>query len=318
MIAGERILLTGGAGFIGSTLLGELVEKNHIRVLDTLDRNALEKHPARGHANVEFVRGDVTVLEQVEDAMRDCDRVVHLASVAGVGTVLDKPVRTMRVAYEGTLNVLDAARRNGNIRRIVTLSTSEVYGRFAYNAVENEGTVIGPVGESRWTYAGSKIAAEHLAIAAAREWGLPVVSLRPFNVYGPRQIGEGAIHNFIRRALANRPITVNNDGRQLRSWCYVDDMVQAIRLSLVRGEAIGEVLNVGNPSATINVVRLAELVKRLTGSTSEIVYQRRDYPDVEIRVPTIDKARATIGFGPAISLEAGIERTIAWYRENPE
>lgn len=318
MIQGETILLTGGAGFIGSTLAGVLVEHNRVRVLDTLDRNALARHPASGHPNIDFIRGDVTNPADVEAAVEGVDRIVHLASVAGVGTVLNNPVRTMRVAYEGTLNILEAARKRETIRRVVTLSTSEVYGRFAYNVREDEATSIGPAGESRWTYAGSKIAAEHLAVAYMRQFGLPVVSLRPFNIYGPGQIGEGAIHNFIKLALAELPITVNNDGRQLRSWCYVDDMVQGILLALTRGEAIGEVLNIGNPPATVNVLRLAELVKRLAGSRSEIIFRRRDYPDVEIRVPNIDKARELVGFEPTVTLEEGIERTIAWYRQNAE
>lgn len=314
MIQGETILLTGGAGFIGSTVAGQLVEANKVRILDTLDRDALSKHPASGHPNIEFIKGDVTNPKDVARAMDGVDRVVHLASVAGVGTVLNNPVRTMRVAYEGTLNILEAALKHGSIRRVVTLSTSEVYGRFAYNAAEVDATSIGPVGESRWTYAGSKIAAEHLAIAYSRQYGLPVVSLRPFNIYGPRQIGEGAIHNFLKLALADQPITVNNDGRQLRSWCYVDDMVHGILLALTRGEAIGEVLNIGNPAATINVLRLAELIRRLSGSKSEILFRRRDYPDVEIRVPSIEKARELVGFEPRVTLEEGIERTIAWYR----
>lgn len=318
MIQGETILLTGGAGFIGSTLVGALVEHNKVRVLDTLDRNALARHPAAGHPNIEFIKGDVTSAADVDAAAAGVDRIVHLASVAGVGTVLNNPVRTMRVAYEGTLNILEAARRQPDIRRVVTLSTSEVYGRLAFNVSEDEATSIGPVAESRWTYAGSKIAAEHLAIAYSRQFGLPVVSLRPFNIYGPRQVGEGAIHNFIKLALAEQPITVNNDGRQLRSWCYVDDMVQAILLALTRGEAIGEAINVGNPPATLNVLRLAELVKRLTGSRSEIIFRRRDYPDVELRVPNIDKARALMSFEPQVTLEDGIERTIAWYRQNVE
>jgi nucleoside-diphosphate-sugar epimerase len=315
MLTNRHILLTGGAGFIGSTITTALVERNRVRVFDTLDRNTLASLPIARHPNLEIIRGDVRDLDALTSAAADVDSVVHLASVAGVATVLNNPVRTMRVAIDGTANVLEACRRNGNIRRIVDFSTSEVFGRFAFNALESDATSIGPVGESRWTYAVAKIASEHLAHAYGREHNLPLVSLRPFNVYGPGQIGEGAIHNFIKRAINNDPIVVNNDGRQIRSWCFVDDMVAGTLLALEHPNAEAQVFNIGNPTATITVLRLAELIKRLAGSRSEIQFKRNDYPDVETRVPNIDKARDLLGFEPTVSLEDGIERTLAWYRQ---
>jgi len=316
MIHNKRILLTGGAGFIGSTLAARLVESNHVRIYDTLDRNTLAESPIAAHPNIELIKGDVRDLAGMTKAAQGVDYVVHLASVAGVSTVLNNPVRTMRVAIDGTTNLLDACRASGTVQRVVDFSTSEVFGRFAYNALESEPTSIGPVGESRWTYAVAKIAAEHLAHAYGREFGIPLVSVRPFNIYGPGQIGEGAIHNFIRRALAGDPVIVNNDGRQIRSWCYVDDMVEGTLLALDSENANGQVFNIGNPTATITVLRLAELIIRLTGSRSEIRFVRRDYPDVETRVPNIDKARDLLGFEPRVSLEEGIEKTIAWYRHS--
>jgi nucleoside-diphosphate-sugar epimerase len=316
MIHNKRILLTGGAGFIGSTLAARLVATNKVRIFDILDRNTLADSPIHDHPNIELVRGDVRDLAGVSRAVQGMDMVVHLASVAGVSTVLNNPVKTMRVAIDGTTNLLEACRAAGTIERVVDFSTSEVFGRFAYNALESEATSIGPVGEARWTYAVAKIAAEHLSHAYGAEFGVPIVSLRPFNVYGPGQIGEGAIHNFIRRSLAGDPIVVNNDGRQIRSWCYVDDMVQGTLLALDSENAVGQVFNIGNPTATITVLRLAELIRRFTNSSSEIRFVRRDYPDVETRVPNIDKARDLLGFEPTVSLEAGIERTIEWYRNS--
>jgi len=192
-------------------------------------------------------------------------------------------------------------------------STSEIYGRFAWNVCERDPTPIGPVEESRWSYACAKIATEHLAMAYHREFELPVVTIRPFNVYGPGQIGEGAVHHFVRRALAREPITVNNDGRQLRSWCFIDDMVAGTVAALEHDAAVGEAFNIGNPTATLTVLRLAELVNRLAGSDSPIVFRARDYPDVETRVPSIDKARTLLGFEPTIGLEEGIRRTLRAY-----
>ncbi len=316
MIQGESILVTGGAGFIGSTLIARLLEHNRVRVFDTLDRDALTRSGLADHENLELVRGDVRDAEAVARAVVGVDRVAHLASIAGVGTVLSHPVKTMQIAITGTMNVLEAARTAGDVKRVVTFSTSEVFGRHAFNVSEADDTPIGPFDEARWTYAVSKIASEHLAHGYGREHGMPVVTLRPFNVYGPGQIGEGAIHNFIRRALAGDPITVYNDGRQIRSWCYITDMVDATLAALELDDAVGNAFNVGNPAATITVLRLAELVQRLAGSTTPIAFERRDYPDVETRVPNIDRARRLLGFEPQVSLEDGIERTLAWYRES--
>lgn len=315
MITGETILVTGGAGFIGSTLIARLVDDNRVRVFDTMDRDALSSSGLADHPNLELVQGDVRDADAVARAAEGVDRIAHLASIAGVGTVLSHPVRTMQIAIMGTMNVLEAAERVGGVRRVVTFSTSEVFGRYAFNVSEDDDTPIGPVDQARWTYAVSKIASEHLVHGYGRERGVPVVTLRPFNVYGPGQIGEGAIHNFIRRALSGDPITVYNDGRQIRSWCYISDMVDATLASLERDDAVGHAFNIGNPAATITVLRLAELVQRLAGSTTPIAFERRDYPDVETRVPNIDRARRLLAYEPRVSLDEGIARTLDWYRE---
>jgi nucleoside-diphosphate-sugar epimerase len=218
-------LITGGAGFIGSTLAQRLVNTHRVRLLDSMHRNALEGTGLDTHPNVELVRGDVCDRETVRAAMRDAESVYHLASIAGVGTVLHHPVRTMRVAIQGTFEVFDAAVAMPRPPRLVAFSTSEVYGRQARQVRESDDTPVGPVSQSRWTYASAKLAVEHLAHAFGREFGLEVATIRPFNVYGPRQVGEGAIHNFVKRAIAGEPLVVYNDGAQIRSWAYVDDVV---------------------------------------------------------------------------------------------
>jgi nucleoside-diphosphate-sugar epimerase len=256
--------------------------------------------------------------ELLARAVDGVDRVAHLASIAGVGTVLSRPYLTMHVAVEGTLRLLDAIERRGtsDVRRLVLFSTSEVFGRFAHNVSETDPTPIGPVEESRWTYACAKAATEHLAHAFGREKGLPVVSLRPFNVYGPRQVGEGAIQRFIRQAVAGEDLVVHNDGRQIRAWCYVTDMVDATLAALERDEAVGHAFNIGNPATSVTVLTLAEAVKRVSGSSSRIRFERRDYPDVEIRMPLIDRARELLLFEPAVGLEEGIAETFRWFQEN--
>jgi nucleoside-diphosphate-sugar epimerase len=316
MIRDETILLTGGAGFIGAALARRLAPHNQVRVFDTFSRSAPEETPVAAIDGVSVMVGDVRDADAVAEAVSGADRVVHLASIAGVGTVLSNPARTLDVALTGTRNVLEAARRCDTPPRVVVFSTSEVYGRMAWDAREEEPTPIGPVGQPRWSYACAKIATEHLAEAYMREFGIPTVSVRPFNVYGPGQLGEGAIHNFVRRAITGEPITVYNDGRQLRSWCYVDDMVDGTARALEAPSAPGHAFNIGNPQATITVLRLAELVAREAGGTANIQFETRDYPDVEVRVPNIDRARRLLGFEPTVGLDEGIRRTVAWYKES--
>jgi UDP-glucose 4-epimerase len=172
---------------------------------------------------------------------------------------------------------------------------------------------MGTVGEARWTYAVSKLAEEHLAIAYYQEKKLPATVVRPFNVYGPGQVGEGAMRTFILRALRNEPIEIHGDGTQIRAWCYVDDMVDAALLALEHPNAVGQSFNVGNARAVTTIFGLANTVVRVLNSTSKIQFVRKDYADVELRIPSVEKARTLIGFEAKIDLEEGISRTAEYY-----
>jgi nucleoside-diphosphate-sugar epimerase len=238
-----------------------------------------------------------------------------MASIAGVDTVMKAPVLTMRVALQGTLNVVEAAFATGGLERFVDFSTSEVFGRYAYKVTEGDLAQLGAVGEARWTYAVSKLATEHLALSYHRQYGFPAVSVRPFNIFGPGQVGEGAIHHFIARAIRGEDLVVHNDGSQIRSWCYIDDILDGIALVLDRPEAVGEAFNIGNPRSTLTIWNLAREVVRLAGSTSAIRLVPWDFADVELRIPDIGKARKLLGYEPRVDLEEGLVRTIAWYRE---
>jgi UDP-glucose 4-epimerase len=160
--------------------------------------------------------------------MQGADIVIHAAAIAGIDTVIKKPTKTMRVNMIGTANVLEAALKNDIKDRIIDFSTSEVFGSYAFKSKENENTVAGSAGEARWTYAVSKLAGEHLSVAYYKEFGLPTVSIRPFNVYGPGQTGEGAMQIFIKKALRNEDIYIYGDGNQIRAWCFVDDFVDGL------------------------------------------------------------------------------------------
>ena len=258
MIEGKRIFITGGAGFIGSTLAGRLVEQNHVVIYDNLARNSLKDKAIKDHANLELVEGDILNAEHLADAMQGADIVVHCAAIAGIDTVIKSPVTTMRVNMVGSANVLQAAAQLKRIERVVCFSTSEVFGQQSFRSSEKDSTVMGEVGEARWTYAVSKLAEEHLAIAYHQEKWLPTTVVRPFNVYGPGQVGEGALRMFIQQAIKNEPIQIHGDGTQIRAWCYVDDMVDGVLLAMSHPKAIGESFNIGNQGCCNDNIRLGE------------------------------------------------------------
>jgi len=311
----KRILITGGAGFIGSSLALRLKDDFDVVIFDNLHRNAFEKTPLAGAPSVTLVKGDVLDLQAVRQAAKGCSVVFHMASIAGVDTVMKNPVLTMKVALQGTMNVLEAVSGLESFDRFVDLSTSEVFGQYAYKVTEGDITQLGAVGEARWTYAVSKLATEHLALNYHKQYGLPALSIRPFNIFGPRQVGEGAIHHFIRRALAGEDVVVHNDGSQIRAWCYINDIIDALLLVMERPEAVGEAFNIGNPRSTITIYNLAREVIRIAGSRSRIVQKDWPFADVELRIPDISKARRLLGFEPSWNLEDGLERTVDWYRE---
>jgi nucleoside-diphosphate-sugar epimerase len=309
-------VLTGGAGFIGTTLTRRVIDDNEVILLDNLHRDALAGTELAGHPNLTFVQGDVLDPAVVEETLRKATHIVHLAAIAGVDTVLESPVRTMRVNLIGTYNVLEGAHATiDSVERLVDFSTSEVFGRHAYKVEEIHETAQGSVGEARWTYAVSKLAGEHLAHSYYDEFGLPTCSLRPFNVYGPGQIGGGAIRAFIETALAGEDLIIHGDGSQIRAWCYVDDLVDALLLVLQRPEAVGEVFNIGNPRSVVTVFDLASRIRRLMNAEIDIKFRPLHYTDVEMRIPNVDKARALLHWEPRVDLDEGLQRTIAWYRE---
>jgi nucleoside-diphosphate-sugar epimerase len=264
---------------------------------------------------VELIVGDVRDRAAVDRATAGADYVVHMASIAGVDTVLKNPVPTMEISLEGTMNALRAAVGTGKVKRFIDFSTSEVFGSYAFRVREADVTSLGAVGEARWTYAVSKLATEHLAHNYWKQFGLPTCSIRPFNIYGPGQVGEGAVHAFVLRALAGDPLKIHNEGDQIRAWCYIDDIVESILLALEKDEAVGQSFNIGNARSTITIYQLARLIVRLTGSPSEIQFVPWDFPDVELRIPDVRKAEKLLGFRAHVDLEDGLARTIAWYRE---
>ena len=316
MISHETVFITGGAGFIGATLAARLIEDNNIIVFDNFARNSLQTSGLIGHKNLTIINGDIRDTAAVISAVLDAkpDRIVHCAAIAGIDTVVKSPTTTLDVNIVGTANIFQATRKLGSLKRILSFSTSEIFGSQAFQTTELSSAVIGAVGEARWTYAVSKLAGEHMALAHFHEFKMPAVVVRPFNVYGPGQVGEGALSIFIQRAIRNEEIQIHGDGSQIRAWCYVADMVRALLLALEHPAAIGQTFNIGNARAVITIYGLANTVIRVLGSTSKIRFVRKDYADIELRVPNIDKARDLLDFEAKVDLDEGILRTAEYYR----
>lgn len=315
MLSNKKIFITGGAGFIANTLIKHYIDLNKIIVYDNFHRDTLTGSGIANHPNLTIIKGDVLDFDLLTSSMAGADIVVHAAGIAGIDTVIKYPVRTMRVNMIGTSNALEAARINNIKDRFIDFSTSEVFGSMAFRSSEEDVTVSGSAGEARWTYAVSKLAGEHLAHAYYSQYKLPVVTVRPFNVYGPGQTGEGAIQIFIKRALKNEDIKIDGDGNQIRAWCYVDDFIDCLIRCIEDPKAIGESFNLGNARAVITILGLAQTVCRVLKSDSKIVFEPPLSADIAIRIPSVEKTRKLLGFKAKVDLEEGIQLTSNWIKQ---
>jgi len=312
MIKNKKIFITGGAGFIANVLIKHYIEENQITVYDNFHRDTLTSSGVGDHKNLRVIKGDVLNFELLRESMKGSDIVIHAAGIAGIDTVIKKPVHTMQVNMMGTANALEAAHQCGVKERFIDFSTSEVFGSMAFKSSEEDQTVAGSAGEARWTYAVSKLAGEHLAHAYYKQHDLPVVTVRPFNVYGPGQTGEGALKIFIDKALKNETIHIDGDGSQIRAWCYVDDFVDCLIRCIEDPAAVGQSINIGNARAVITILGLAESVCRVLKSESKIVFDPPLSADIAIRIPGVTKAEKVLGFKAKVDLEEGILRTADW------
>ena len=312
---GQRILITGGTGFIGTSLTQRLCANNEVIAFDRrLERTPMALSGPHNHPNVRVMLGNILDEHDLEVAMDGVDSVIHLAAMLGVNNVRSNPRQTIETNFVGTQRVLAVASRVPNLRRLIYFSTSEVFGINSFRVVESMAASVGPVQESRWSYSISKLAGEHLLQCYHRESGLPTVTIRPFNVFGPNRTGDHAMLRFILQALKDEDIVVHGSGDQIRSWCYIDDFVEGVVSALVRPEAVGEDFNLGNSQNTLTIFDLAKRVVRLTGSSSTIHCTPVDFADIDLRVPRAEKARRLLDFVPRIDIDEGIERTAAWCR----
>lgn len=309
----SKILITGGAGFIGSHLAERLCAGNKVIIFDNLRRNSLSQIPElKAHPNVKFIKGDILDKRKVANAAKGCDIVIHLAAIAGVSSYYKEPAKTLRVNLIGTINLLEYCKSRG-IRKFIYFSTSEVYGQDALYVNEESPNNIGPISDLRWSYATSKLASEHLVLRYGEEYGFKAFTVRPFNIYGPRQTGEGAISNFLRSVTRNEPMVVNGDGSPIRAWCYVSDCIDAVEVMVNNDALSGGVFNIGNPLGKCTTLELARLVNAVSGKDAPIIFKKMKNTEIRVRIPNIGKAKRLLGFRPKVGLKAGLK---ILYRHN--
>jgi len=319
-----RILVTGGAGYIGSHLVNHLLGEGHeVVVLDNLSTGKIANiAPHLESPRFRFVNDSVLNGPLVEELTRGAALVYHLAAAVGVRHIVADPLNAVLTNVRGTELVLHFAHKYW--RKVVLASTSEIYGKAQKVPFEEtDDRVLGATEVHRWSYSTAKAVDEHLAFAYADK-GLPVGIVRYFNSYGERMDPRGygsVIATFIRQALANEPITVHGDGQQTRAFTYISDTIQGTVLAGETRAGEGQVFNIGSPEET-TIGDLASLIKRLTGSTSPIVAVPYEavygpgFEDTRRRLPSIARAQRILGYSPKVSLEDGLKRTIAWWQEH--
>src|SRR3989338_5650079 len=204
------------------------------------------------------------------------------------------------------------------LERYVHFSTSEVYGSYSFRSREDSNTSQGNISDPRWTYAISKLSAEKLGYCYHFEKQLPMVSIRPFNIYGPWQIGEGAIQSFITKAINNIDIPVTGDGSQIRAWCFIEDIIDAVILCVEKEQAVGHTFNIGNPEETMTILSLAKKILKITNSKSKIYFKEHIGTDIELRIPDISKAKKILGYSPKIGIDEGLSLSIDFFKQNPQ
>ncbi len=313
-----NILITGGAGFIGSHLAELLISQgDSVVVVDDLSTGSLDNiSHLKGEANFTFIRSDVRDSQLMSGLIKDCDQIYHLAAAVGVQLIVDQPVHTLQTNIAGSEVVLDLASKFG--RKTFVASTSEVYGKSdKIPFKEEDDVVLGSTRFTRWSYACSKMVDEFLALAYYNQYELPVVICRFFNTVGPRQSGQYGmvVPRFVRKALTGEPIEIYGTGKQSRCFCNVADVTGAIVKLMSCPDACGQVINLG-ADVSISMEDLADKIIEMTGSASvkrQLSYEEaygQAFDDMMTRVPDLSKVKAMIGFEPKYTLEQTLQQII--------
>lgn len=320
-----KVLITGGAGFIGSHLSEELLaQRNHVVVIDNLSTGSIENIVHLKHnKKFKYCVDTIMNVKLMKRLIKDCELIYHLAAAVGVKYVIDNPMEAIKTNVEGAEIVLECANRFGK-KKTLLASTSEVYGKNmdGFKAFkETDDRVLGTTTIPRWSYSCTKALDEFLALAYWKEKKLPVVIARLFNTCGPRQTGRYGmvLPRFVKQALSGRPITVYGDGTQTRCFTYIGDVVKTLISLMDCKRSIGEIYNIGNPKP-ISVNELAKRVKRITGSKSKIIHipyeeaYEKGFEDMKHRQPDITKIKKLINFSPTVGINEIIMKTVEYFR----
>jgi UDP-glucose 4-epimerase len=321
-----KILITGGAGFIGSHLSELLLQdpNNHVTVLDSLSTGSYANiRTLVPHPNYRLIVGPVSDKNLLETLIADCDQIYHLAAAVGVRLIIERPVETIETNIIGTDIILNLAAKYH--KKVLVASTSEVYGKSnKFPFQEDDDTILGPTSKSRWSYACTKALDEFLALAYHREKGLPAVIVRLFNTVGPRQTGRYGmvVPNLVQQALKGAPLTVYGDGQQSRCFTHVRDSIKCQVALMQEPRAVGEIFNLGSRQE-VTIEQLAQRILDISGSKSTIQYipyeeaYEPGFDDMRRRVPDTTKLHNMLGFAADSQLDDILQDVIAYYRENP-
>jgi len=317
-----KILITGGAGFIGSHLVEKLLEsRNEVYVIDDLSTGDI-KNIEHLESNKKFHLTIDTIFNKrvLQNLVNKCNTIFHLAAGVGVKLLYEKPFHVIETNIRGTELVLECA--NFKKKKVILTSTSEVYGKTNKSVFsEDNGIVLGSANKKRWAYALSKAIGESMAMTYYKDKNLPVVVVRIFNTIGPKQTGKYGmvVPRFIKSALKNKPITIYGSGKQTRSFIYIDDTIRGLILLAQGKKAIGKIINLGNPEET-SIEKLAKKVKKLSRSKSiieHIPFEKiygRNFEDIKKRVPDITKIKKLTGFSPKYALDEALKLTIEYHK----
>lgn len=313
----SKVLVTGGHGLIGAwTALRLASNGDDVTLFDTAP---IAGSTAAGlgladRPGVHVVHGDVRDADAFAMLGTSFDFIVHAAGILGIHRVVEEPLSTLDVNVRGTQVCLEFAATQRHLRRVILFSTSEIYGRDTGPSAETDPAVI-DADSLRWGYAAGKLTAEFFGLAWHAKRGLPVVVVRPFNVYGPHAGPRNAISKLVGRALSGADLELSGDGAQRRTWCYVTDLVDGV-LGCLTASCVGQVFNLGNDRTELSIHELAGLIVERTGSRSAIRLLGDSTPDVRNRRPDLTKARALLGYQPAVGLTEGIDRVVAACRRS--
>lgn len=318
-----KVLITGGAGFIGSHLSERhLSYGDSVSIIDNLSTGSIDNlQNIEGHENFKVVIGDVLNEHEVRPLVDECDMIYHLAAAVGVNFIIENPLTSLISNIRGTEIILELA--NEKKKKVILASTSEIYGKKNGQIPfsEDSDRILGPTTVIRWNYSTSKAVDELFALAYWREKRLPCVIVRPFNVIGPRQSGHYGmvVPRFVKQALLGHPITVYGDGEQRRCWTYIDDALDGLVGLANKDSAVGEIFNLGSHFET-SIKDLAFRVKELTSSDSEVEFVPYDqawpkgtYEDLMYRAPDLSKIRECVGYDPRVSLDNALKKIIKYY-----